>query len=147
MASPSTSAPRRAPIPRSARSRSTRPAGRTTTPTASTRPPTRSPGGSPSSAAADAFRGVLALYASDARLSVQADIEHEAEQYFVYSLAAAGGAEAFARAFPPGRAEPPYERRVLREMGQHFRRYGELPRAVAVDQLFLERWPGDAAAP
>jgi outer membrane protein assembly factor BamD (BamD/ComL family) len=96
-------------------------------------------------AAAQAFRGVLDLYASDTRLRVQADIEQEAEQYFVYSLAAAGGAEAFERAFPRG-AERPYERRVLRAMGQHFRRYGEFTDAAAVDRLYLERWPSDPAA-
>ena len=96
-------------------------------------------------AAAEAFRGVLDLYADDVRLRVQADIEHEAEQYFVYSLAAAGGAAAFERAFPTG-AERPYERRVLRAMGQHFRRYGEFTEAAAVDQLYLRRWPSDPAA-
>ena len=97
-------------------------------------------------AAAAAFRGVLDLYASDAHLSVQADIEHEAEQYFVYSLAAAGGADAYERQFPASGREPSYERRVLRAMGQHFRRYGELSRAVATDELYLRRWPADAAA-
>jgi TolA-binding protein len=95
--------------------------------------------------AADAFRGVLDLYAEDTRLRVQADIEQEAEQYFVYSLAAAGGAEAFERAFPAS-AERPYERRVLRAMGQHFRRYGEFADAAAVDQLYLRRWPADPSA-
>jgi TolA-binding protein len=100
--------------------------------------------------AAQAFRGVLDLYASDARLSIQADIEQEAEQYFVFSLAAAGGADAYERQFPAGDSsrsrERPYARRVLRAMGQHFRRYGEFGRAVAVDELYLKRWPADAAA-
>jgi outer membrane protein assembly factor BamD (BamD/ComL family) len=96
--------------------------------------------------AARSFRGVMDLYAGEATLHLQTDIEHEAEQYFVYSLAAAGGADAFAREFPAGDAERPYARRVLRAMGQHFRRYGELSKAVAADQLYLERWPGDAAA-
>jgi outer membrane protein assembly factor BamD (BamD/ComL family) len=86
------------------------------------------------------------LYAGEAKLQLQTDIEHEAEQYFVYSLAAAGGADAFAREFPAGETERPYERRVLRAMGQHLRRYGELTKAVAVDQLYLDRWPGDPAA-
>ncbi len=95
--------------------------------------------------AAESFRGVLDLYAGDERPSVQADIEHEAEQYFVYSLAAAGGAEAYERAFPPGSARP-YERRVLRAMGQHFRRYGEFADAATVDQLYLKRWPSDPSA-
>ena len=97
-------------------------------------------------AAARAFRGVMDLYASEAKLQLQTDIEHEAEQYFVYSLAAAGGAAAFAGEFPAGSAERPYERRVLRAMGQHFRRYGELTKAAAADQLYLDRWPGDPAA-
>jgi outer membrane protein assembly factor BamD (BamD/ComL family) len=96
-------------------------------------------------AAAVAFRGVLDLYASDASVHVQAEIEHEAEQYFVYSLAAAGGAQAFERAFPAG-PERPYERRVLRAMGQHFRRYGELGNATQADELYLQRWPSDPAA-
>src|SRR5262249_12822429 len=77
---------------------------------------------------------------------MRADMEHEAEQCFVYALAAAGGAAAYEREFPDGAPEPPYERRVLRAMGQHFRRYGELGHAVAVDQLFLKRWPNDPAA-
>ena len=97
-------------------------------------------------AAARAFRGVMDLYASEAKLQLQTDIEHEAEQYFVYSLAAAGGADAFVREFPAGDAERPYERRVLRAMGQHFRRYGELTKAAAADELYLDRWPGDPAA-
>jgi len=97
-------------------------------------------------AAASAFRGVMDLYAGEAKLQLQTDIEHEAEQYFVYSLAAAGGADAFAHEFPTGEAERPYERRVLRAMGQHFRRYGELTKAAAADQLYLDRWPGDPAA-
>ena len=96
--------------------------------------------------AARAFRGVMDLYADKEKLHLQTDIEHEAEQYFVYSLAAGGGADAFAREFPGGEAERPYERRVLRAMGQHFRRYGELSKAAAADQLYLDRWPGDPAA-
>ena len=97
-------------------------------------------------AAARAFRGVMDLYAGEEKLHLQTDIEHEAEQYFVYSLAAAGGADAYAREFPAGGAERPYERRVLRAMGQHFRRYGELTKAAAADELYLDRWPGDPAA-
>jgi tetratricopeptide (TPR) repeat protein len=97
------------------------------------------------SPAADAFRGVLDLYAGEAGARVQADLEHEAEQYFVNSLAASGGAAAFERAFPAGR-ERPYERRVLRLMGQHLRRYGEFPEAAAADRLYLRRWPADPAA-
>jgi tetratricopeptide (TPR) repeat protein len=97
-------------------------------------------------AAAEAFRGVLDLYAGDARLAVQADIEHEAEQYFVFSLAAAGGAAAYERAFPEGARDQPYARRVLRAMGQHFRRYGEFADAATVDRLYLKRWPSDPAA-
>lgn len=96
-------------------------------------------------AAATAFRGVLDLYAGNARLSVQADIEHEAEQYFVYSLAAAGGAKAYEQSFPSGH-EPPYARRVLRAMGQHFRRYGQMDDAITADELYLKRWPADVAA-
>ena len=95
--------------------------------------------------AAQAFRAVLDLYAREDRTKVQADLEHEAEQYFVYSIAASGGAPAFARAFPAG-SEAPYERRVLRALGQHFRRYGEFGSAIAVDQFYLQRWPGDAMA-
>ena len=97
-------------------------------------------------AAAEAFRGVLDLYAGDARLSVQADIEHEAEQYFVFSLAAAGGAGAYDRTFPAGATTPGYARRVLRAMGQHFRRYGQMDDAIAADELYLKRWPADGAA-
>jgi len=94
--------------------------------------------------AADAFRGVLDLYAGEAGARVQADLEHEAEQYLVFSLAASGGAAVFERTFPAGR-ERPYERRVLRAMGQHFRRYGEFKDAAAADQLYLARWPADPA--
>src|SRR5205814_9260389 len=96
--------------------------------------------------AAQAFQGVLDLYAGDAKVAIQADIEHEAEQYFVYSLAAAGGAAAYERAFPAGEPERPYARRVLRAMGQPFRRHGELKNAASVDALYLQRWPADAAA-
>lgn len=96
-------------------------------------------------AAAQAFRGVLDLYASGQGKQVQADLEHEAEQYFVFSLAASGGAQAFERDFPEGSAAP-YAQRVLRTLGQHFRRYGEFTNAIAVDQLYLKRWPGDQTA-
>src|SRR5262249_59607676 len=60
--------------------------------------------------------------------------------------ARAGAAGAWGRDFPAGGEERPYERRVLRAMGQHFRRYGELTNAAAADELYLQRWPGDPAA-
>ena len=91
-------------------------------------------------AAADAFAQVLDLYGSEHRREIQADIEGEAEAYLLHSLAGAGGAEAFARYFDRiGKRS--YEQRVLLALGQHFRRYGELPRATEVDRLAITRYP------
>ena len=94
--------------------------------------------------AAESFCAVLDLYASESGPRVQADLAHEAEQYLVNSLAASGGVGAFERAFSGSTARP-YDRRVLRAMAQHFRRYGELKDAAAADQLYLARWPSDPA--
>ena len=91
-------------------------------------------------AAADAFRQVLDLYASEHRREIQADIEGEADAYLLHSLAGAGGAEAFARYFDRIGSRP-YEQRVLLALGQHFRRYGEFPRATEVDRLAIQRYP------
>lgn len=90
--------------------------------------------------AADAFRSVLDLYASEKRASIPADIEKEAETYLVHSLAGAGGAEAVLAYF--GRVgERTYERRVLMALAQHLRRAGKLAEAAATDALCLERYP------
>ena len=95
--------------------------------------------------AADAFGAVLDLYASSERGSIRVEIEGEAQAYLVYSLAGAGGAPAFADYFGRVGARP-YERRVLMALGQHYRRYGELPAAAATDRLWMERYPTDADA-
>jgi tetratricopeptide (TPR) repeat protein len=90
--------------------------------------------------AADAFRGVLDLYASDRRRQIQVDIEGEAEAYLVHSLAGAGGAKAFAAYFDRiGRR--PYEVRVLMAMGQQYRRLGRFGEATAADEMVIRRYP------
>jgi tetratricopeptide (TPR) repeat protein len=91
-------------------------------------------------AAADAFRSVLDLYASGRRVEIQADIENEAEQYLVHSLAGAGGAKAFATYFDK-LGHRPYETKVLLALGMQLRKLGLHEDAAAVDQLGLERYP------
>ena len=95
--------------------------------------------------AADAFRSVLDLYGSPARDRIQVDIENEANAYLVHSLAGAGGAAAFSAYFDRI-GKRPYERRLLISLGQHYRRYEDYPQAVAVDELFLQRYPLEADA-
>jgi TolA-binding protein len=95
--------------------------------------------------AADAFRAVLDVYETRHRGRINVDIEGEAEAYLVHALARSGGAEAFASHFD--RVGPrPYERRVLRALGQHFRRYSLFDQAAAADQLYLRRYPLDPEA-
>src|SRR5262249_34354911 len=89
--------------------------------------------------AADAFRSVLDLYERDST-SLHVDIQREAESYLVHSLAGAGGAPAFAEYFDKNRNRP-YERRVLMELGQHFRRFNLHADAIATDELSLQRYP------
>lgn len=95
--------------------------------------------------AAEAFRGVMDLYATGRRVEIHADIEREAESYLVHSLAGAGGAPAFATFFDATHHRA-YEERVLMALGQHFRRYGLFAEAVETDQLFLDRFPLQAEA-
>ena len=95
--------------------------------------------------AADAFRSVLDLYGSQRPGTIHVDVEGEAEAYLVQSLARAGGAKAFASYFE--RIGPrPYERRILRGLGHHFRRYSLFAEAAAAEELYLTRYPGDADA-
>jgi tetratricopeptide (TPR) repeat protein len=95
--------------------------------------------------AADAFRSVLDLYESGARLEINVNLAPEAEAYLIHSLARAGGARALADYFD--RIGPrPYERRVLMAMGQHYRRYGMHAEAAATDELCLARFPQHADA-
>ncbi|HTM57173.1 MAG TPA: tetratricopeptide repeat protein [Candidatus Udaeobacter sp.] len=96
-------------------------------------------------AAADAFRSVLDLYASDTGHAMGVDVRREAETYLVHSLAEAGGAEALAGYFDRIGSRD-YERRVLLSMGQEFRRYGKYPEAIAVDELALTRYPLESDA-
>ena len=91
-------------------------------------------------AAADAFRSVLDLYAADPRHEIGVDVRREAETYLVHSLAEAGGAGALASYFDRIGSRD-YERRVLLAMGQEFRRYGKYPEAIAALNLALTRYP------
>ena len=87
--------------------------------------------------AADAFRAVLDLYGARHR-QIGVDIEAEAEEYLVNSLAGAGGAPAFGRYFD--RVGPrPYERRTLVALGELFRHYGKYRDAAVVDEMVLAR--------
>jgi len=95
--------------------------------------------------AVESFRGVLDLYAGADSSRIQVDVEREAEGDLVQTLARAGGAEAYARAFATP-ATRPYEKRVLLALGQHFRRYSLLGPAAAADELFLARYPLDPDA-
>lgn len=90
--------------------------------------------------AAEAFAGVLDLYASDKRAAIHADIEDEAQAYLVNALGNSGGAEAHQRFFATRPARP-YERRTLLALGQHFRRYGQFADAVRVDELVIANHP------
>ncbi|HET9328276.1 MAG TPA: tetratricopeptide repeat protein [Candidatus Eisenbacteria bacterium] len=90
--------------------------------------------------AAGAFRAVLDVYESKRELKINVDIEGEAESYLVHSLARAGGAKAFGRHFDASGGRP-YERRVLRDLAHHFRRYSLYGEAAEVEQLYIERYP------
>ncbi|HTK31960.1 MAG TPA: tetratricopeptide repeat protein [Candidatus Saccharimonadaceae bacterium] len=96
-------------------------------------------------AAADAFRGVLDLYASAARPAIRVDVEHEAESYFTHCMARSGGAPAFAAYFDRVGSRP-YEHHLLLALGQHFRRFSLFNDAAASDSLALARFPRDADA-
>jgi len=87
--------------------------------------------------AADAFGEVLDLYAAG-RVDARIRLDDDAEVLLVHALARAGGADAFAAHFD--RVGPrPYELRLLRAMGQHFRKYTLFGPAIASDQLLLDR--------
>jgi tetratricopeptide (TPR) repeat protein len=95
--------------------------------------------------AAESFRAVLDLYGAASRSRIQVDVEGEAETYLVHTLARAGGAQAFTEHFD--RIGPrPYERSVLKDLGQHFRRYSLFAEAAAAEELYLRRYPLDAEA-
>ena len=95
--------------------------------------------------AADAFRRVLDLYAGGEKVELKVDLQKESETYFIQSMARAGGAGAFAAYFQKT-GDRPYEKQLLKSLGQHFRRYSLFGEAAAADQLFLERYPLDADA-
>ncbi len=89
--------------------------------------------------AADAFGDVLDLYAAG-RVDARIRLDDDAEVLLVHSLARGGGAEAFTAHFE--RVGPrPYEMRLLRALGQHFRKYALFGPAIAADQLMLDRYP------
>ena len=92
--------------------------------------------------AADAFRAVLDLYAANPPGTIQVDIESEANSYLIYSLAGAGGPDAFAQYFDKTGSRP-YEKRLLLSLGQHFRHYGQFAKAIETDELFMRRYPND----
>ena len=94
--------------------------------------------------AAKSFGAVLDLYATR-RADVHVDVETEAESYFVLSLAASGGAEAFARHFASSGPRA-YEHRMMLALGQQLRRNGDLSGAARADALVLEREPRHADA-
>lgn len=87
--------------------------------------------------AAEAFGEVLDLYAAG-RVDARIRLDDDAEVLLVHSLARAGGAEAFAAHFARVGARP-YELRLLRALGDHFRKYALFGPAVAADALLLER--------
>jgi TolA-binding protein len=94
--------------------------------------------------AADAFRAILDLDSSGTRTANRVNLRDEAEAYLVHSFARADGARSFAQYFD--RIGPrPYERRLLRALGQHFRRYSLYAQASDADQLYLARYPLDPA--
>lgn len=87
--------------------------------------------------AADAFGEVLDLYAAGS-VDERIRLDDDAEVLLVHTLARAGGADAFAAWFD--RVGPrPYELKLLRAMGQHFRKYALFGQAVASDRLLLAR--------
>ena len=97
------------------------------------------------SEAADAFRAVLDVYEAKRDLKLSVDIEGEAEAYLIHTLARSGGAEAFAAHFDSVGARP-YERRVLRGLAHHFRRYSLFGEAAAAEEMYLSRYPLEADA-
>lgn len=89
--------------------------------------------------AADAFGEVLDLYQAG-RVDERIRLDDDAEVLLVHTLARAGGADAFAGYFE--RVGPrPYEKRLLLELGQHFRKYALFGPAIESDSLLMERWP------
>lgn len=90
--------------------------------------------------AADAFRQILDLYVAGGRVDRRVNLEDEAEAYLVHTLARAGGASAFAQYFDKIGPRP-YETRLLRALGQHFRRYSLYAQAAEADKLLLLRHP------
>src|SRR5262245_6698115 len=95
--------------------------------------------------AANAFQSVMDVYDSTRGQKIEVDIQGEAESYLVHSLARAGGATAFAQHFDQSGSRP-YERRVLRGLAAHFRRYSLFGEAAESEKLYLTRYPHDPDA-
>jgi len=89
--------------------------------------------------ATTAFGEVLDLY-QVGHVDSRIRLDDDAEVLFVHTLARAGGAPAFAQHFDRV-GKRPYELKLLRALGQHFRKYTLFSQAVASDQLLLERHP------
>ena len=96
--------------------------------------------------AADAFRAVLDLYALDGPRRDPGGLEGEAEAV-PRPLARRRGRRAGVRASTStASGRVPTSGACSWRSGQHFRRYGLLAEAAAVDELCLERYPLDADA-
>ena len=89
--------------------------------------------------ATTAFGEVLDLY-GDGHVDPRIRLDDDAEVLFVHTLARAGGAPAFAQHFDRVGSKP-YELKLLRALGQHFRKYTLFAQAVASDQLLMDRHP------
>jgi tetratricopeptide (TPR) repeat protein len=96
-------------------------------------------------ASADAFRRLLDHYTSGQEIALKTDLRTEAEDYLIHSMVRAGGAAFFARYFD-GIGPRPYEPQMLAGMAQLVRDFSLYSEAVAIDQLYLERYPDDPGA-
>ncbi len=94
---------------------------------------------------ADAFRRLMDLYEANPAVAKSMDLRDEAEEYFVHSLARAGGASAFREYF--GTLGPrDYESRILLSLGHLMRSVSMYDEAVACDELWLSKYPTDPSA-
>lgn len=95
--------------------------------------------------AADAFRRLMDHYDTERDIRIDADLSDEAEDYFIHSLARAGGAPVF-MTYMDGIGPRPYEKRVLQAMAQLFRRFSLDDDAIEADQLWISRYPNESDA-
>ena len=93
----------------------------------------------------DAFRRLMDHYAAHGDIARSMDLRDEAREYLVHSLARAGSAAAFQRYFD-SLGPRDYESDILLSLGHLMRSVSLYEDAIACDELWLARYPGDARA-